>query len=137
MATSPDKRSSRASGGRSAPARRLGTSEARAAFSELVGDLASHTEAAPSLADNAVEVGPHRTGGVWLVPEVDAQGALDRIETLQAQIDELEDEVENVALGLWIAERLEHSDGKRIPASQVIRELGFGDLAKDLPEWPE
>ena len=134
MATGPTKRSSRASGRRSAPARRLGTSEARAAFSELVGNLASHTAAAPSLADNAVEVGPHRKGGVWLVPEVDAQGALDRIETLQAKVAELEDEVENVALGLLIAERLEHSDGKTIPASRVIRELGFGDLAEDLPE---
>lgn len=108
------------------PARRLATSEARAALSGLVNDLGGHREPSGSLVDNAVEIGPHRKGGAWLVPEVDAHAAVRRIA-------ELEDEVENIALALMLSERLESSEGTTVPAEQVIRELGFDDLLDGLP----
>jgi hypothetical protein len=103
-----------------APAKRLATSEARATLSSLVNDLGRHREPSRSLADNAIEIGPHRKGGAWLVPEVDAQAAVGRIA-------ELEDELENIAIGLMLADRLERST-QATPAREVIRELGFDDL---------
>jgi hypothetical protein len=109
-----------------APARRLATSEARAEFSALVNGLAKRDRPSASLADNAVEIGPHRKGGAWLVPEVDAQAAVDRI-------TELEEELENIAIGLLLQERLDESSGGTTPARDVIRELGFDDLLEGLP----
>lgn len=112
---------------RSRTPRRLGTSEARASFSTLVNELAARKRPSESLLDQAIEIGPQRKGGAFLVPEVDARAAVLRIE-------ELEDELENIAFGFLIEERLQRSGGETVPAAQVIRELGFEDLAKALPE---
>lgn len=57
------------------------------------------SEPSGSLLDRAVEIGPRRQGGAWLVPEADAQAALERIE-------ELEDELEEIGIGLLVQERL-------------------------------
>lgn len=112
---------------RSAPARRMATSEARAGLSKLVNELAGHVEPGASLTDNAIEIGPHRKGGAWLVPEVDAQAAVKRI-------TELEEELENITIGLALQERLDKSSGGTTPARDVIRELGFDDLLEGLPD---
>ena len=106
--------------------RRLATSEARAQLSSLVNELVEHDTPGESLADNAIEIGPHRRGGAWLVPEVDARATLEELE-------ELRDELENIALGLLIQDRLAES-AKTVPAVDVIRELGFDDLLDGLPE---
>ena len=109
-----------------APARRMATSEARAEFSKLVNELAGHEHPGPSLVDNAIEIGRHRKGGAWLVPEVDAQAAVERIA-------ELEEELENIAIGLALVDRMAGSSGGTTPARDVIRELGFDDLLEGLP----
>jgi hypothetical protein len=49
-------------------------------------------------------------------------------------VEALEDELENVAIGLMLEARLERSPAKTTSAAQVIRELGFEDLAEGLPE---
>ncbi len=108
-----------------APAKRMGTSEARASFSKLVCDLSKLEQPGGSLADNAIEIGPHRKGGAWLVPEVDAQTAI-------ARIVELEEELENIAIGLLVQERLDKSSGTT-SGRDVLRELGFDDLVEGLP----
>lgn len=105
----------------------MGTSEARADFSKLVAELSQQVEPGESLADNAIEVGPQRKGGVWLVSQVDAQATVEHVQ-------DLEDEIENIALGFMIEERLEGSSGKTISGVELIRELGFPDLADGLPE---
>jgi hypothetical protein len=112
----------------------MGTSEARTGFTKLVRELSATQDAARSLVDNAIEVGPQRKGGVWLVPEVDGQAAVARIEELEEAVEALEDEVENVAIGLMLSERLARGGGETTPAADVIRELGFEDLAGGLPE---
>lgn len=111
---------------RFSPAKRLTTSEARAALPGLVNDLGGRREPSASLAENAVEIGAHRKGGTWLVPEADAQAAVQRIA-------QLENELDNIALALMLTERLERSPGTTIPADEVIRELGFDDLLDGLP----
>ena len=116
------------------PARRLGTSEARADFSKLIHALGEHDTPAGSLLDNAIEVGPQRKGGAWLIPEVDGQAAVERIEVLEETIEMLEDELENVAIGFMLQERLGKSDGGVISGAQLMRELGYTDLAEGLPE---
>lgn len=108
------------------PRRRLATSEARSDLSSLVNELGAHDEPAESLADNAIEIGPHRKGGAWLVPEVDARATQDAL-------DAAEDELENISLSFLIQDRLAQSS-ETVPARDVIRDLGFDDLLEGLPE---
>ena len=117
-----------------APEHRMGTSEARASFSKLVHSLGERDTPARSLLDNAIEIGPQRKGGVWLIPEVDGRAAVERIETLSSTVEALEDELENVAIGFLLQERLERSDASVISGAQLMRDLGFAGLAEGLPE---
>jgi len=106
--------------------RRLATSEARADFSNLVNELGERDTPGESLADNAIEIGPHRKGGAWLVPEVDARAAVEELE-------ELRDELENITIGFLLQDRLADSN-ETVPAADVIRDLGFDELLDELPE---
>jgi len=135
MARAQDrKRAAVAQPRRVVPGRRLGTSEARADFSKLVQTLGARDTPSKSLLDNAIEVGPQRKGGVWLIPEVDGQAAIERIETLTSTVEDLEDELENVAIGFLLAEWLERSSGAVISGAQLMRDLGYAGLAEGLPE---
>jgi hypothetical protein len=116
------------------PTRSLPTTQARTELPNLVKELVAVDEAGASLVEHAVEIGPRNRGGVWLMPAVDAQAAIDREQELQARIEELEDEAENVALGLMLVQRLEQSAGTTTSGADFIRELGFDELAADLPE---
>jgi hypothetical protein len=104
----------------------MATSEARAELLRLVNDFAAYEQPASSLVDNAIEIGRHGKGGAWLVPAVDAQAAVERIA-------ELEKELENIAIGLALEERIADCSGGTTPAKDVIRELGFDDLFDELP----
>lgn len=112
----------------------MGTSEARTEFTKLVRELAARERAGRSLVENAIEVGPQRKGGVWLVPQVDAEAAAARIDDLEDTVASLEDELEDLAIGLVLSDRLAGTAGETTPAAAVIRELGFDDLARGLPE---
>jgi hypothetical protein len=112
----------------------MGTSEARASFSQLVQELAEHDTPSASLVDSAIEVGPQRKGGVWLIPEIDGQAAVERVENLTSTVEALEDELENVAIGLLLQQRLDDSDGAVVSGAQLLRELGYASLADGLPE---
>lgn len=120
---------------RRAPAQRMGTSEARQAFSRLIQMLAKQKTPSKSLLDRAIEVGPQRKGGAWIIPEVDGQAAVARIEELSFTVDELQDEIENIAFALLLQERLVNAEeSSDISGGQLIRDIGFPDLADGLPE---
>lgn len=87
------------------PKQRLGTSEARENLPRLVNDFAELDRPASSLADRAVEVGPRLQGGAWLVPEVDAQAAIEREEALAERVLELEELVEDLTAAPVVAAR--------------------------------
>ncbi len=115
------------------PKRSLPTTQARTELPKLVNELVAVDEPGETLADHAVEVGPRNRGGVWLVPAVDVEAAIDREESLQLRVDLLEDEAENIAFGFFLMQRLEQSPGKATSGADFIRGLGFEDLAADLP----
>jgi hypothetical protein len=103
----------------------MNVSEARAGLSQLVSELAEHRDAGASLAENAIEIGPYRKGGAWLVPEADAKATIEHVAAL-------EDELENIAIGLMLTERLDEPAGTT-PGYEVLREMGFAALAEGLP----
>lgn len=89
----------------SQPKRRLGTAEARDNLPKLVQELASFRRPAGSLADRAVEFGRRLQGGAWLVPEIDAQAAIEREHALAERVVELEELVEDLTAAPIVAER--------------------------------
>ena len=115
------------------PKRSLATTDARTQLPQLVNELVAVEEPGATLADNAVEIGPRNRGGVWILPTVDVDAAIDREDTLRTRVDELEDEAENLAFGFFLLQRLDQSKGTAISGADFIRELGFDDLASDLP----
>jgi|GEM_PF-3883076 len=114
------------------PTRSLPTTEARAALPALVKEMIAVEEPGETLADHAVEVGPRNRGGVWLLPAVDVEAAIDREDSLRSRVEELEDENENISFGFFLMQRLEQSPGKTTSGEDFIRSLGFDDIADGL-----
>lgn len=110
---------------------RLGTSEARRDLSKLVEEAGRRKRPSRSLLDNAVEIGAYRRTGAVLIPEVDAKTHAEREALLEQRVEELENELDEVFLGLLVSERLVARKGagtRGKPIEQVARELGFGEL---------
>jgi hypothetical protein len=83
------------------------------------------------LLDDAVSIGPHRKGGAVLLPEVDIEAAVEHRDALEAQVEELRDQLEDLLLVRTLEDLYADSSttqGK--PAEQVARELGFGHLVE-------
>ena len=116
------------------PTRSLPTTKARTELPKLVKELVAVEKPGETLAHHAVEVGPHNRGGVWILPAVDVDAAMEREEALRARVDELEEEAEDMAFGILLAERLAQSSGATTSGADFIRGLGFDELAADLPE---
>lgn len=98
--------------------RQLGTDEARTKLPSLVEKMRRRRKPSSSLLDNAYAIGPRRQGGALLIPEVDAVAAVERIE-------QLEQELEDVAVELLLHARRTESSAEGVPLDDVIAELGF------------
>jgi len=61
-----------------------------------------------------------------LVPTVDLVAAKERIE-------ELEEDLENAGLALFLQERLASGEGKRLSAGDFLTEIGMGEFVERLP----
>lgn len=105
----------------------LGTSEARRTLPELVKKASSKRKPAADPERNAVRIKTRgSSGSASLVPTVDLLAAKHRIE-------ELEEELENAGLALFLQERLAAAEGSRIGAGEFLREIGMGEFVEQLP----
>lgn len=105
----------------------LGTSEARRSLPLLVKKASSRRKPSSDLEGNAIRIAARgQEGSASLVPTIDLIAAKDRIE-------ELEEELENAGLALFLQERLEHSGGKRLSAGDFLQEIGMGEFVERLP----
>src|SRR2546428_5566318 len=98
-------------------ARVLPTNVARDQLYQLVNRLSRARKASRSLMDRAIEVGPRGRGGVLLVPKVDADAAM-------ARIEELENEVEDLTLAYFVEERLQTPVEKLISVEELADNVG-------------
>jgi hypothetical protein len=98
--------------------RQLGTDQARTRLPKLVDAMRRRRKPSKNLLDNAYGIGPRRQGGALLIPEVDAVAAVERIEELEA-------ETEDLAIALLLRERAGESSAEGVPIDDVIQELGF------------
>jgi hypothetical protein len=105
----------------------LGASEARRTLPELVKKASSKRKPATDPERNAVRITTRgASGSASLVPTVDLIAAKHRIE-------ELEEELENAGLALFLQGRLEQSEGKRLSAGDFLQEIGMGEFVERLP----
>ena len=103
------------------------TSEARRVLPKLARDAAKRRSPGKSLRENAVQIQPRgEAGSAYLVPEVDLEDA-------ERRIEELEEELEDVALLRLLEQRTLAENGALIHVDDVIRELGFDKLLADAP----
>jgi len=99
------------------PRTRYTVEQARRELYALIDQFRALREPSESLLDRAVEIGPRRQGGAWLVPEADAQATL-------ARIEELEEELEDIGIGLLVQERLARG--------QLDDDLSLDELARQI-----
>jgi len=111
----------------------LATAEARRELPRLVKKMAEKSDASDGLLDDAVTIGPHRKGGAVLIPEVDAAAHADEVSELKERVDELEDDLEDVGMALFLQERLATTSGKRLSADEFLRGIGMEDHVDLLP----
>jgi len=105
----------------------LGTSEARRNLPQLVKQASSRHKPSPELDSNVVRITTRGCeGSASLVPTVDLVAAKQRIE-------ELEEDLENAGLALFLQERLAKSEGKRLSAGDFLTEIGMGEFVGKLP----
>jgi hypothetical protein len=105
----------------------LGTSEARRSLPQLVKKASSRRKPSPDPESNAIRITTRgQEGSASLVPTIDLVAAKDRIE-------ELEEELENAGLALFLQERLDRSSGKRLSAGDFLKEIGMGQFVERLP----
>jgi hypothetical protein len=106
----------------------LGTSEARRSLPQLVRKASSRRKPSSDLERNVVRIITRgQEGSASLLPTVDLVAAKERIE-------ELEEELENAGLALFLQERLAGSEGKRLSAGDFLTEIGMGEFVEQLPK---
>lgn len=105
----------------------LGTSEARRTLPELVKRASAKRKPAADPERNAIRIEARgSSGSASLVPTVDLIGVKNRVE-------ELEDELENAGVALFLQERLEGGEGTRMSGGDFLREIGMGEFVDQLP----
>jgi hypothetical protein len=105
----------------------LGTSEARRNLPQLVKKASVRRKPSADLESNAIRIKPRgQEGSASLIPTVDLVAAKDRIE-------ELEEELENAGLALFLQERLQVTRGDRLSAADFLGEIGMGEFVEKLP----
>lgn len=105
----------------------LGTSEARRSLPQLVRKASSRRKPSPDPESNVVRITTRGLeGSASLVPTVDLVAAKERIE-------QLEEDLENAGLALFLQERLANSEGKRLSAGDFLMEIGMGQFVGQLP----
>jgi hypothetical protein len=113
--------------------RTLATGEARRELPRLVQQMAAKAGPSDGLLDDAVGIGPHRKGGAVLVPEIDAAAHLGEVEELRTRVEELEDDLEDAGMALFIQARIAGASGERLSPEEFLRGIGMEGHVDLLP----
>lgn len=94
---------------------------------ELVKKASSKRKPAADPERNAVRIKPRgSSGSASLIPTIDLLAAKNRIE-------ELEEELENAGLALFLQDRLAEGEGPRLGVGEFLKEIGMGEFVEQLP----
>jgi hypothetical protein len=115
------------------PSRSMATTEARQALPQLVKAMGAKREPSTDLMHDAIDIGPHRTGGAVLLPAIDLLAHADEVTRLHARVEELEDELEDAGMALFLQERLASTSGERLTTEEFLTGIGMEDHIERLP----
>lgn len=103
----------------------MAVTEARQALPQLVKAMAAKNKPSADLRHEAIEIGPHRKGGAVLLPEVDVAAHVAEVERLRARVEQLEDDLEDAGMAMFVQERLANTSGKRLTTEQFLTGIGL------------
>jgi polyhydroxyalkanoate synthesis regulator phasin len=115
-------------------AKSMATTEARRALPQLVKQMGAKRKPSANLLHDAVDIGPHRKGGAVLLPEVDVTAHAAEVAKLRARVAELEDELEDAGMALFLQDRLASTSGARLTTEEFLTGIGMQDRIERLPE---
>ncbi len=100
--------------------------EGRQGVHKLAAGAGTLTAPSSSLLERAQSVGPNPTGGLLIVPEIDALATLARLEQAEQERDELVDELKDLGIVLLAQERLGELTpvAQPIPLEELARQFG-------------
>jgi hypothetical protein len=116
----------------------LTVEEARRQLYELASGLVRLRKPAGSLLGRARLVGPHRRGGLLLVPEIDASATLDRLERLTRESTELHGELEALGIVVLALQRLGQPAAieRLIPLDELVRTFARDQQLETSSRFP-
>jgi len=111
----------------------LTVEEGRQQLHTIARQFGELEQASENLTDRAVEVGPHRRGGLVLLPKVDVEEAERRRVELEREREELLDDLEVFGISLLAEERLSSPTPveQLLTIEELAREHGFEDLVAE------
>lgn len=104
--------------------------EARKSLHKVASRFSRLRKPSESLLDRAVAVGPHRKGGLVMIPEVDVLATIEEMEEQKRELEELEEDLEVFGMMLLAQERLAEPTAVEdlIPVEDLARRFGLGRL---------
>lgn len=111
----------------------LGTTEARKALPQLVSKMSAKRKASVDLMQDAVDIGPHRKGGAVLLPGVDLAAHATEVAELRARVEQLEEDLEDAGMALFLQERLGATSGQRLTTEEFLTGIGMEGHIEQLP----
>jgi hypothetical protein len=96
--------------------------------------MSAKPKASADLMQDAVEIGPHRKGGAVLLPGVDLAAHASEVAELRARVEELEEDLEDAGMALFLQERLATTSGPRLTTEQFLAGIGMEDHVERLRE---
>jgi hypothetical protein len=111
----------------------MATTEARKALPQLVKQMSAKRSPSADLMRDAIEIGPHRKGGAILLPEVDVAAHAAEVANLRGRVEQLEEDLEDAGMALFLQERLATTSGERLTAEQFLTGIGMEGHIERLP----
>jgi hypothetical protein len=112
----------------------LATTEARKALPQLVNKMSAKSKPSADLMQDAIDIGPHRKGGAVLLPGVDLAAHATEVAELRARVEQLEEDLEDAGMALFLQERLATTSGRRLTTQQFLTGIGMEGHIEQLPE---
>lgn len=114
--------------------RSLATTEARKALPQLVNKMSAKTKASADLMQDAIDIGPHRKGGAVLLPGVDLAAHATEVAELRVRVQQLEEDLEDAGMALFLQERLAITSGQRLTTEQFLTGIGMEGHIEQIQE---
>jgi hypothetical protein len=96
--------------------------------------MSAKHKASTDLMEDAIDIGPHRKGGAVLLPSIDLAAHATEVAELRARVEQLEEDLEDAGMALFLQERLAITSGQRLTTEQFLTGIGMEGHIEKLRE---